>query len=234
MSAMGRYRRSWILLLISAFVAGCANQSANQAAKSAAWEVAYNNAVAASGENEALDALVARLRVSCNLPAKTNNLLPALPDQDMGPFASDAFGLVHYESADTCARSRVVAAFNASEGEPYCMQRPDTGTFVACIINGAFATQLAKKLGLSVSAAERWNDAMDGDTIHKALFDKTFMRCWGRTQSQADRCAEDIYLPLFDIERKDIGKCPKDILWGMCIGKAGLAKFVNGRLTLIS
>ena len=218
---------------VCAVIAGCAGQSKDQAANAAKWDAAYKNVVAASGENEATDALVARLRVFCNLPNTSVNSIPALTDR-AGPVATDAFGLVPYATADACARSRVVAAFDASEGEPFCRQRLDTGDFVACVINGAFATRLAKKLGVSMTAAERWNPPLEGSSkIDQALFDKTFMQCWRRSQAEADRCGDDIYLSLFEIERTDISRCPSDILRGMCIGKVALAQFVNSRVALI-
>jgi hypothetical protein len=228
-----RRRYWWGLMLCSVIVTACAGQPANQAENAAKWDAAYDNVVAASGESEATDALVARLRVSCNLPKKAVNPIPALTDQ-AGPFATDAYGLIPYETADACVRARVVAAFDALEGEPFCNQRPDTGSFVACIINGAFSTRLAKKLGVSMTAAERWNPPLDESSkIDKALFDKTFMQCWRQSQAEADRCGDDIYLPLFEIERKDISKCPHGILRGMCIGKVALAQFVNKRVGLI-
>jgi len=211
-------------------MAGCASQSGNQAENAAKWDAAYNSVVAASGENEATAALIARLQVSCNLPHKSVNQIPGLTD----PARPSATDLVPYATADACARARVVSAFDASEGEPFCNQRPDTGGFVSCIINGAFSTRLAKKLGVSMTAAERWNPPLDGNSkIDKAMFDKTFMQCWKRSQAEADRCGDDIYLSLFEMKRKDISKCPQDILRGMCIGKAALAQFVNSRVALI-
>jgi hypothetical protein len=178
----------WLMLITA-----CADQSTRPSDATT-----YNEASAWSFEQEAAGALLERLRQSCRSPQS-----PALPPQ---------------ENTNDCIKSRAVAAFDAEAGELYCRHQSEPALFVQCIVNGAYATHMADKLGIDLPIEILWGDKVERTAeINGEL---------------TGRANKDV-LQLLEIEESDIRRCPVGEMRNVCIGKVAVTRFVNSRLMFV-
>jgi len=231
--------RACCIALIALSLLGCSNPRSPRVIpeSTAASAEAYQEAADRSGEKAAGVELEERLRRACHLGPRPSAGAPNFWGGGVFPEADEAQSAfpLRMENAEECIRSRVVTAFEADEGETYCGQLANISSFIDCIVSGAYASLVARNLGIiSLSGEDLWNNRIEPNgRINDMLLRKALETCQRSSQLETDKCAEELALTAMEISPGDIVNCPTGPARGTCIGKTGGVHFVRTRLLFI-
>lgn len=131
----------------------------------------------------------------------------------------------------TCVRTKLVSAFDATEGGSYCARNRNLKQFVSCILEGQFIGRVLDNSGSPRLAPEiQWGDADEaGQQANKILSDKIKATCVSPSDTQRKECAEAEMLHYFGIDAAAIDFCPTREQRDACVYWAAFARSVRAK-----
>jgi hypothetical protein len=134
-----------------------------------------------------------------------------------------------------CVRTKLVSAFDAAEGNGFCVPKPNLKQFVSCILEGQFIGRVIENSGSTRLTPElQWGDADEaGRQANKILSEKIKVTCVSPSDAARKECAEAEMLRYFEIEPAAIGFCPTKEQRDACIYWASFAHSIRLKLDRI-
>lgn len=171
-----------------------------------------------SGTKDAIAGLHQNLSDACHVTLKIPDDLLQLSPTDAG-----------------CVRTKLVAAFDATEGGGFCAPKPNLKQFVSCILEGQFIGRVIDNSGSPRLAPEiQWGDADEaGRQANKILTEKIKTFCVSPSDAARKECAEAEMLRYFDIKPAAISFCPTQEQRDACIYWASFAHSIRLKLDRI-
>lgn len=131
-----------------------------------------------------------------------------------------------------CVRSRLVEAFDASEGAGLCNQGRDLKQFVSCILEGQFVGNVIRNSGSDpLPPAVQWGGRDErGQQASKLIADRIRASCLTPSKSAMNQCVETSMFSYFEVKPDAVNFCPSKEQRDMCIYWAGFAHSIRLKL----
>nr|WP_298690030.1 hypothetical protein [uncultured Dongia sp.] len=135
-----------------------------------------------------------------------------------------------------CVRTKLVSAFDATEGNGFCAPKPNLKQFVSCILEGQFIGRVIDNSESPHMTPElQWGDADEaGRQANKILTDKIKAFCVSPSDAARKECAETEMLRYFGIDAAAIRFCPNIDQRDACIYWAGFAHSIKSKLERVT
>lgn len=172
-----------------------------------------------SGTQDAILALYQALSDSCHVTVQKNEDFQQLA-------ANEVF----------CIRSKLVSAFDVTEGAEYCTSNGDLQKFVSCILEGQFVGRVVDNSGSPPLPPEvQWGNREErGQRASDLISERINAVCMTPSKSEMQACTEEAMLRYFEIEPQAIAFCPTAEQRSLCIYWAGFARSIRINLDRIA